>query len=67
MTPTMTRTATKKIITPVMAKDLEFAPVFILVAEFLGVNQFAPLFELPEPEFNGSRLFISFEFPLVLI
>jgi hypothetical protein len=50
-----------------MAKDLEFAPVFILVAEFLGVNQFAPLAELPEPEFNGSRLFISFEFPLVLI
>jgi hypothetical protein len=66
----MTRTATKKIITPVMAKDLEFAPVFVLAAEFFGVNQFAALFELPEakePEFNGSRLFISFEFPLVLI
>jgi hypothetical protein len=50
-----------------MAKDLEFAPVFALEAEFLGVNQFVPLAELPESEFNGSRLFMNFEFPLVLI
>jgi hypothetical protein len=54
-----------------MANELlEFAPVFVLEAEFLGVNQFVPLAELPEakdPEFNGSRLFMNFEFPLVLI
>ena len=63
MTPTITRTTTINTIIPVILNDL----VLLFAAEFLGVNQFAPLLELPEPEFNGSKLFMNLEFPLVLI
>ena len=55
----MTRTTTT---TKTMIPIMELVPVVELELLLAGVNQ-----EFEFLEFNGSKLFISFEFPLALI